>query len=1316
MSYASVLCDNKIVRLLSTSATALSILFLALVLLCLHPSAAYAATITWTDGGGDGLWSNTANWSTNAVPGAGDTAVFNGTSVANATVDASYAGTVAAIQLNSGYTGTVTLARNLTTQGVTLSAGTFTISGYTLTLSGGSVTVNSGGTVVATNATTTFSGTNQTLTCSGTYPGVIVPATAGGGFVFTLASGCTATLPAGTLTDAGNFTINGTTTAPANTQITLSGGSMTIGASGSLTGVATTTFSGLSQTLTCSGTYPGVVVPATTASPVYYFTLAAGCTATLPPTLTDGGGLIIDGTTTLPSPLTVADLTINTPTTAPANTQITITSTSGMTIGASGSITGGLATTTFNGNSQTLTCSGTYPGVVVPATTASPVYYFTLAAGCTATLPPTLTDGGGLIIDGTTTLPSPLTVADLTINTPTTAPANTQITITSTSGMTIGASGSITGGLATTTFNGNSQTLTCSGTYPGFIVPATTGSAYTFTLASGCTASLSSALTNSGNLAINGTFNIVGNNLTANSLTIGSTGTLMLSGGQTTLTAPTLNSGSTVQYTGSGSYTLLKAGGSYSNLSITGSGSFATSSALTITGNFNQSAGTFTPSAPVTFSGAASTTATTSAGSDFSSVTINKTGGTGLTLAGSGLTTTGTLTLTAGTLDASTGGCSSASCNITVGGNWSNSGTFIPRTGTVTLNGTGQTLSGSTTFYNLTKSASTTNSLTFTASTTQTISNAMTFTGAASNLLSLKSSSNGVQWNINPQGTRTISYLNVTNSDNTNASAIDATGGTNVNGGDDTNWTFVILPTLTTSAASSILATSATLNGSITATGGTNATAEGFVYGVTTAYGATSTQSGSFGVASFNASVTGLSCNTTYHFESFATNSAGTSYGSDQSFTTSTCPPTLTTSAASSILATSATLNGSITATGGTNATAEGFVYGVTTAYGATSTQSGSFGVASFNASVTGLSCNTTYHFESFATNSAGTSYGSDQSFTTSTCPPTLTTSAASSILATSATLNGSITATGGTNATAEGFVYGVTTAYGATSTQSGSFGVASFNASVTGLSCNTTYHFESFATNSAGTSYGSDQSFTTSTCPPTLTTSAASSILATSATLNGSITATGGTNATAEGFVYGVTTAYGATSTQSGSFGVASFNASVTGLSCNTTYHFESFATNSAGTSYGSDQSFTTSTCPPTLTTSAASSILATSATLNGSITATGGTNATAEGFVYGVTTAYGATSTQSGSFGVASFNASVTGLSCNTTYHFESFATNSAGTSYGSDQSFTTSTCPPTLTTSAASSILSTSATLNGSITATGGTNATAKVSSTE
>lgn len=97
---------------------------------------------------------------------------------------------------------------------------------------------------------------------------------------------------------------------------------------------------------------------------------------------------------------------------------------------------------------------------------------------------------------------------------------------------------------------------------------------------------------------------------------------------------------------------------------------------------------------------------------------------------------------------------------------------------------------------------------------------------------------------------------------------------------------------------------------------------------------------------------------------------------------------------------------------------------------------------------------------------------------------------------------------------------------------------------------------------------------------PPLATTSAASSVTMTSATLNGSLTVDGISTSTARGFIYGTTNAYGATTTESGTFSTGVFSADLSGLACGTTYHFNAFATNAEGTSYGSDTTLMTGAC----------------------------------------------------------------------------------------------------------------------------------------
>ncbi len=96
----------------------------------------------------------------------------------------------------------------------------------------------------------------------------------------------------------------------------------------------------------------------------------------------------------------------------------------------------------------------------------------------------------------------------------------------------------------------------------------------------------------------------------------------------------------------------------------------------------------------------------------------------------------------------------------------------------------------------------------------------------------------------------------------------------------------ITLPVVTVSTASSISTTTATLNGNITDTGGENNTVRGFEYGATLAYGLSTSTTGDYDAGVFSLNISGLTASTTYHFRTFATNSAGTATSTDETFVT----------------------------------------------------------------------------------------------------------------------------------------------------------------------------------------------------------------------------------------------------------------------------------------------------------------------------------------------------------------------------------------------------------------------------------------------
>ena len=103
--------------------------------------------------------------------------------------------------------------------------------------------------------------------------------------------------------------------------------------------------------------------------------------------------------------------------------------------------------------------------------------------------------------------------------------------------------------------------------------------------------------------------------------------------------------------------------------------------------------------------------------------------------------------------------------------------------------------------------------------------------------------------------------------------------------------TVVFAPTVTTQDATSVAQTTCTGNGNITATGGANATRRGICYKVGTSGDPTTADSvayddGDFGTGAFTKAITGLTAGTGYRVRAYATNSAGTSYGSTVQVTT----------------------------------------------------------------------------------------------------------------------------------------------------------------------------------------------------------------------------------------------------------------------------------------------------------------------------------------------------------------------------------------------------------------------------------------------
>ncbi len=205
----------------------------------------------------------------------------------------------------------------------------------------------------------------------------------------------------------------------------------------------------------------------------------------------------------------------------------------------------------------------------------------------------------------------------------------------------------------------------------------------------------------------------------------------------------------------------------------------------------------------------------------------------------------------------------------------------------------------------------------------------------------------------------------------------------------------------------------------------------------------------------------------------------------------------------------------------------------------------------------------------------------------------------------------------------------------------------------------------------------------------PTVATSTKANITTSSVTLSGNITNNGGNAITASGIVVSTSP-----TPVRGGFGVidsatspvvvnGTLSVNLTGLVPATTYYYRAYAINGVGTSYGVDSTFTTnsSAVVPTVLRTPPSNIQAYSATVGGNITSDGGSTVIASGIVYATTpnpALFGTGVVDSTTVPVVltgNYTINPAGLNHSTKYYYRAYATNSIGTAYSIQDSFTTS-----------------------------------------
>jgi hypothetical protein len=311
----------------------------------------------------------------------------------------------------------------------------------------------------------------------------------------------------------------------------------------------------------------------------------------------------------------------------------------------------------------------------------------------------------------------------------------------------------------------------------------------------------------------------------------------------------------------------------------------------------------------------------------------------------------------------------------------------------------------------------------------------------------------------------------------------------------------VLADVVTATPPTSLTSTTAVLSGTVDPDD-TSVTSCRVEYGTSTSYGNTSACSqtppltGSVAIP-VSGDLSGLQPNMTYHYRLVAVNANGTSYGEDQTFQTSPAVPSIDSESVSALKQTSASVDARI------NPNNQDTIYrielGATTVYGMVLPVPGAdigsgYGDVNVGQQFSGLSPGTTYHFRVVATNASspsGGTAGPDQTFTTPPPqPPIVSTGQAGGVAQNTATLVATIDTQG--FQTVYEFDLGTDTSYGTRifgSAGPEEPGVETFTSALQGLTPGTTYHYRIVATNAFGTSYGVDQTFTTSSYPSSILT-----------------------------------------------------------------------------------------------------------------------------------------------------------------------------------------------------------------------------------
>ena len=409
--------------------------------------------------------------------------------------------------------------------------------------------------------------------------------------------------------------------------------------------------------------------------------------------------------------------------------------------------------------------------------------------------------------------------------------------------------------------------------------------------------------------------------------------------------------------------------------------------------------------------------------------------------------------------------------------------------------------------------------------------------------------------------------------------------------GNEIIFTTMSAPTVTTTAVTSIAATTASSGGTVTATGGAAITAQGVCWSTSTAPTTANSKTIDGTTTPFSSSITGLINGTTYYVRAYATNSIGTSYGNEISFTATT-PAFVTTGLKLNL---DASTTSSYPGSGTTWTDISGSGNNGTLVNGPTY-NSANNGSISFDGVDDYVNCGTPSISVGKITVSAWVKINSGSRFQhivdsssdswhlaiLNDNRPYFFNGSSYHTAAPILEVNKWYLITGVQGTTLDIYINGVLGQSIAT------------NANVTTNNINIgrwqlysrplNGNIAQVLINNIALSQAEILQFFNATkakygyfSAPTVTTTAVTSIAATTASSGGTVTATGGAAITAQGVCWSTSTAPTTANSKTIDGTTSPFTSSITGLTGGTTYYVRAYATNSAGTSYGNEISFTT-------------------------------------------------------------------------------------------------------------------------------------------